>query len=111
MRIQINGEDREVEENISLPQLVAILSLKAERIAIELNHNVVRRAKWEDTLLHTDDRVEIVHFVGGGCKRYDPRGSHETTLTTIRVSSCRFVDRVLLSVAQNRRNRRLFHRE
>ena len=66
MRIQINGEDREVEENISLPQLVAVLSLKAEQIAIELNHNVVRRAQWENTLLKVDDRVEIVHFVGGG---------------------------------------------
>ena len=66
MRIQINGEDREVEENISLPQLVAVLSLKAEQIAIELNHNVVRRAQWEKTLLKVGDRVEIVHFVGGG---------------------------------------------
>ena len=67
MRIQINGEDREVEENISLPQLVAVLNLKAEQIAIELNHNLVRRAQWETTLLKVDDRVEIVHFVGGGC--------------------------------------------
>lgn len=66
MRIQINGEDREVEENISLPQLVAVLSLKAEQIAIELNHNVVRRAQWANTLLKVGDRVEIVHFVGGG---------------------------------------------
>ena len=73
LRIQVNGEPREVEEDFSLPQLIAVLGLKAEQIAIELNHNVVRRAQWEDTLLHTDDRVEIVHFVGGGCKRYDPR--------------------------------------
>ena len=72
MRIQINGEDREVEENISLPQLIAVLSLKAEQIAIELNHNVVRRAQWENTLLKVGDRVEIVHFVGGGCRRCDP---------------------------------------
>ena len=111
MRIQINGEDREVEENISLPQLVAILSLKAEQIAIELNRNVVRRAQWENTRLQGNDKIEIVHFVGGGCKRYDPRAAHETTLTTIRVSSRRFVDRVLLSVAQNRRNFKLVHRE
>lgn len=67
MRIQVNGEAREVEENISLPQLIAELSLKAEQIAIELNRNVVRRAQWEDTLLRADDKVEIVHFVGGGC--------------------------------------------
>ncbi|MEP6568170.1 MAG: sulfur carrier protein ThiS [Acidobacteriota bacterium] len=66
MRIQINGEPREVEENISLPRLIAVLSLKPEQVAIEVNHNVVRRAQWEDTVLHNDDKVEIVHFVGGG---------------------------------------------
>ena len=66
MRILVNGEPQEVEENISLPELVAELNLKAEQIAIELNHNVVRRAQWDNTLLQADDKVEIVHFVGGG---------------------------------------------
>ena len=69
MHIQVNGEAREVDENISLPQLIAILNLKPEQIAIELNHDVVRRAHWEGTLLKPDDRVEIVHFVGGGDAR------------------------------------------
>ena len=69
MRILVNGEPQEVEENISLPALVAALKLKAEQIAIELNHNVVRRAQWDNTLLQADDKVEIVHFVGGGCDR------------------------------------------
>ena len=67
MRIQVNGEPREVEENISLPQLLGDLSLKAEQIAIELNQRVVRRAHWDTTLLEADDKIEIVHFVGGGC--------------------------------------------
>jgi len=66
LRIQVNGEFREVEENLPLPKLVAELELKAEQIAIELNHNVVRRAHWDNTLLQPDDKVEIVHFVGGG---------------------------------------------
>ena len=66
LRIQVNGEPQEVEENISLPKLVAELNLKAEQIAIELNHKVVRRAEWDTTLLQADDKVEIVHFVGGG---------------------------------------------
>lgn len=68
MRIQVNGEAREVEENISLPELVSSLNLKAEQVAIELNQNVVRRAQWASTMLQTDDKVEIVHFVGGGCE-------------------------------------------
>jgi thiamine biosynthesis protein ThiS len=66
LRIQVNGETREVEDNVSLPKLVAELELKPEQIAIELNHNVVRRAQWGNTLLQPDDKVEIVHFVGGG---------------------------------------------
>ena len=66
MVIQVNGEPREVGEHLSLSQLVADLALKPEQIAIELNHTVVRRASWEDTLLQADDKIEIVHFVGGG---------------------------------------------
>jgi thiamine biosynthesis protein ThiS len=66
--IQINGQPREVNDNISLPELVASLDLKAEQVAIELNQTVVRRAQWESTRLQDADKVEIVHFVGGGCK-------------------------------------------
>jgi thiamine biosynthesis protein ThiS len=67
LRIHVNGEPREVDEDISLPQLVAMLNLKAEQIAVELNRQVVRRTSWDTTILHPDDTVEIVHFVGGGC--------------------------------------------
>ena len=68
MRIHVNGEPQEVEEHTSLPELVVSLKLKSEQVAIELNQKVVRRSQWESTVLHEDDRVEIVHFVGGGCK-------------------------------------------
>lgn len=66
MRVQINGESRDVKENISIPELIASLNLKAETVAIELNHTVIRRAQWQSTVLKPDDIVEIVHFVGGG---------------------------------------------
>ena len=66
MRIHVNGEPRDIEEGLSLSQFVATLSLKPDQIAVELNHTVVRRAAWEETLLKADDKVEIVHFVGGG---------------------------------------------
>ena len=66
MLIQVNGEPREAKENISLEELVVSLALKAEQIAIELNQCVVRRALWESTQLREADKVEIVHFVGGG---------------------------------------------
>ena len=66
MRIKVNGEVREMAGRPSLEELVANLQLAGERLAIELNHNVVRRADWPATTLQEDDRVEIVHFVGGG---------------------------------------------
>jgi len=66
LNLRINGEDRVVLDNLSLKELVTQLDLTPERIAIELNHNVVRRAEWPSTVLKENDQVEIVHFVGGG---------------------------------------------
>jgi len=77
LRIQINGEPREVKGDISLPELVASLNLKAEQVAIELNQKVVRRAQWGSTTLHADDKVEIVHFVGGGCESVGRSGRQQ----------------------------------
>ena len=64
--IQLNGENREVRDRLTLSDLVGELSLPPARIAIELNHLVVRRDKWAETVLVENDRIEIVHFVGGG---------------------------------------------
>ncbi len=66
MNLRINGEDREVVDDLSLKELVTQLDLTPERIAIELNKNVVRRVDWPLTVLKENDQVEIVHFVGGG---------------------------------------------
>ncbi len=66
LNLRINGEDREVVDNLSLKELVTQLDLTPERIAIQLNQNVVRRADWPSTVLRENDQVEIVHFVGGG---------------------------------------------
>ena len=66
MKIQINGESREMPDGSSLRDVVDTLGLAAERVAIELNQHVVRRVEWANTELRDGDRVEIVHFVGGG---------------------------------------------
>lgn len=66
MRIKVNGESQEVPDGSSLEDLVRKLSLPPARIAIELNKNVARRAEWATTILAEGDRIEIVHFVGGG---------------------------------------------
>lgn len=67
MRIQVNGEFRDFDEPLSVEELIGILSLRLERLAIELNGKVVRRADWTSTALTANDKIEIVHFVGGGC--------------------------------------------
>ena len=66
MRVYVNGEAKELFGPISLSELISQLDLPAARIAVELNRNVVRRNDWSGTMLNDDDRLEIVHFVGGG---------------------------------------------
>ena len=66
MQIEVNGEAKEIEEGATLQTLVEQLSIAPERLAIEHNREVVRRADWPSLTLSDGDRVEIVHFVGGG---------------------------------------------
>jgi thiamine biosynthesis protein ThiS len=66
--VEVNGESRDVPNYITLAELVNHLALSPERLAIELNRKVVRRADWQQTGLKEGDRVEIVHFVGGGTR-------------------------------------------
>jgi sulfur carrier protein len=66
LHIRLNGEAKEVEDGSTLQALVEGLSLAPERVAVELNGEVVRRAEWPRVTLDEGDRVEVVHFVGGG---------------------------------------------
>ncbi len=66
LRVQVNGEIRNVADHSTLSDLVDELSLAPARIAVELNGEVVRRNKWTETVLSEGDRLEVVHFVGGG---------------------------------------------
>jgi thiamine biosynthesis protein ThiS len=66
LRVYVNGEPREFSSPLSLAQLIVELDLPQPRIAVELNRTVVRRNEWSTTELRDDDRIEIVHFVGGG---------------------------------------------
>jgi len=66
MLLTINGEEREFSGLSSLASLVEQLGLKSDRLAIELNRDIVPRANWAATDLKEGDRLEIVHFVGGG---------------------------------------------
>lgn len=66
MRLIINGEEREYSGITTLASLVEQLGLKADRLAVELNQDIVPRSQWASTALKEADRLEVVHFVGGG---------------------------------------------
>jgi thiamine biosynthesis protein ThiS len=66
MQLFVNGEPKTHADGISLAQLIEQLGMKGDRVAVELNREIVPRAQWPDTQLHEGDRLEIVHFVGGG---------------------------------------------
>ncbi|MFL6375088.1 MAG: sulfur carrier protein ThiS [Pyrinomonadaceae bacterium] len=62
----LNGEAREVPEHTDLSRMISLFSLPEKRVAIELNGEVIRRAQWPFTNIVPEDKVEVVHFVGGG---------------------------------------------
>ena len=66
MKLQINGDDRDFGSPLTLAGLVEQLGMKQDRVAVELNRDIVPRNKWQQTNLSEGDRLEIVHFVGGG---------------------------------------------
>ena len=65
MNLTINGEKR-VTPAATLAALVEQLGMKPDRVAVELNRQIVPRDRWPDTQLSEGDTLEIVHFVGGG---------------------------------------------
>lgn len=66
MKVLINGEDKELTEQLNLEELLRHFSLPTERVAIELNKEVIRRKDWTNIKIQDADKIEIVHFVGGG---------------------------------------------
>jgi sulfur carrier protein len=69
LTIQFNGQPRTIEtieDTIPLGDVIVALDLKADRIAVELNGEIIRRTAWPETAVRANDRLEIVHFVGGG---------------------------------------------
>ena len=66
MTVTVNGSRTELNEGSVLQDLVKQFELKPERLAVELNRRIIRRADWASTTLSEGDTVEIVHFVGGG---------------------------------------------
>jgi thiamine biosynthesis protein ThiS len=68
MKLTINGEDHEFSSISSLSDLLQQLGMKPDRVAVELNRELVPRDHWNKTQLSDGDKLEIVHFVGGGAR-------------------------------------------
>jgi sulfur carrier protein len=68
MKLIINGEEKPVDNVSSVSDLLRELGLKADRVAVELNREIAARTSWDSTRLKDGDRLEIVQFVGGGCR-------------------------------------------
>ncbi len=66
MQLVVNGEERQVGQSTTVKQLLASLGLADTLVAVERNEEVVPRARHDSTELNEGDRVEVVHFVGGG---------------------------------------------
>ncbi len=62
----IHGEERRCGDLGSVAALLEQLGIKGDRVAVELNREIVPRPRWSQTPLREGDRLEIVHFVGGG---------------------------------------------
>ncbi len=73
--IILNGQPRTFTElhQPTLDQLIAELNLKGDRVAVEHNGQIVSRALWSQTLVNEGDKLEVVHFVGGGAPAHHPR--------------------------------------
>jgi sulfur carrier protein len=72
MKLHINGEEgtfaaAPAQGPFTLAALIESLAMKPDRVAVELNREIVPRDRWPETPLKDGDRLEIVHFVGGGC--------------------------------------------
>ena len=66
MFITLNGEPFEIDQPLSVTDLLARLAIDPRRVAVEHNLEILRRNLFADTMVHDGDRIEIVNFVGGG---------------------------------------------
>lgn len=64
--IVLNGERREIAAKMTLDEFLEHFELPLRRVAVEVNREVIRRGLWPETPIKDGDRIEVVHFVGGG---------------------------------------------
>ena len=65
-KIQLNGSSYEVNDGTNLKELLNKLKIEKSKVAIEVNGEIIEKKKYLNLILKKDDKVEIVHFIGGG---------------------------------------------
>ena len=65
-KIQLNGDSYEIKSGSNLNELLNELKIKKKKVAIEVNGEIIEKNKYLSLILNKDDKVEIVHFIGGG---------------------------------------------
>jgi len=65
-KIQLNGNSYEINNGTNLNELLNKLKIQKNKVAIEVNGEIVEKNKYPNLILNEDDKVEIVHFIGGG---------------------------------------------
>ena len=66
IKIKINGKAKLLNENLKLSNLIKILKIPIKKVAIELNQEIVDKKRLNKIILVNNDKIEIVHFIGGG---------------------------------------------
>ena len=66
IEIKVNGKFKNVNENYKISDLVKNLKIPIKKVAIELNQEIIDKKKISKIILKKDDKIEIVHFIGGG---------------------------------------------
>ena len=66
IKIRVNGKFKSVTENYKISNLVKDLKIPLKKVAIELNQEIIDKKKISKIILKKEDKIEIVHFIGGG---------------------------------------------
>ena len=66
IKIRLNGKVKSIQENTKLMNLIKILKISIKKVAIELNQEIIDKKKLDKIVLKKGDKIEIVHFIGGG---------------------------------------------
>jgi thiamine biosynthesis protein ThiS len=69
MNITLNGEKKQVADNITVDGLLESLNIQHQRVAVELNEMIVKKDRYGETIISEGDALEVVSFMGGGSAR------------------------------------------